>query len=138
MIFDADKLIDTLDPPIFKAGGKEYEGRLLSAMEMARFQPFFDQMKEGKIGPTALRHFTTQFVKAMFGRKATKVFSKLPAPVQLKLLTSFTSALAKAMKSLAAGPDGQDAGDTEEALRLVSQSVSSSPGSSSASRTGPR
>jgi hypothetical protein len=105
MIFDTDQMIEALEPPAFKAGGRVYTGVVLSVPEALELQQRIGKLEvsDDTTYPQALA-IAEGMVRAMFPRpwwkfwyRPERVFAKLPFPVQLQLIQGFSQSLVRAM-----------------------------------------
>lgn len=96
MHFDADQYVSAMEPLTITIDGKEYEGRCLSALEMAsRYQRYYDKLQTDTITVPDWKVFTARFINDTFGWRVWRKFKKLPEEAQVAAMTSFMRAQAR-------------------------------------------
>lgn len=98
MAFDADEMLQGLEPPTITVGGRTYRGRLLSLEEWAPFEPDIRRAMQREMDVAELREFLRRYVDTIFPRpwwaalsrpRMSSVVLALPLKVQMEALRDF-------------------------------------------------
>lgn len=115
--FDEEVYLRACEPPSFRAGGRTYRGRILSALEMQAFSPQLALMEAGAYSDDESLALMREFVEALFPAPAPHVtrhwfglvrrplpqvtpadaFFAMPIGAQLEALRGFARCLALAL-----------------------------------------